>query len=65
MFRALIAVALVMTSTAAIAEARLVGDLARKGDKPLVDLPGLDTEYGVVRTSEGSRLRTIITRSRL
>ena len=47
---------------AARAEARLVGDLPRKEDKPLVDLPGLQTEYGAVRTSEGHRLRTILTR---
>ncbi len=47
---------------AASAEARLAGDLPRKERKPLVDLPGLHTEYGAVRTSEGHRLRTILTR---
>jgi predicted acyl esterase len=42
--------------------ARLVGDLPRKEAKPLQALPGLETEYGSVRTSEGVRLRTILTR---
>ncbi len=46
----------------ATAQARLVGDLPRKDDKPLVSLPGLESEYGVARTSEGVRLRTILTR---
>jgi pimeloyl-ACP methyl ester carboxylesterase len=46
----------------AFAQARLVGELPRKGNKPLVALPGLETEYGAVRTSEGVRLRTILTR---
>lgn len=36
--------------------------LARKDSKPLEDLPGLETEYGAVRTSDGVRLRTILTR---
>ncbi|HEX6218059.1 MAG TPA: alpha/beta hydrolase [Sphingomicrobium sp.] len=55
---------LLLLSTAAVAnaEARLVGDLPRKANKPLTDLPGLQTEYGVARTSEGTRLRTILTR---
>lgn len=50
---------------ATIAEAqsvRLVGDLPRKDNKPLVGLAGLETEYGSVRTSEGVRLRTILSR---
>src|SRR5688572_13230141 len=62
MLRVLVACALVTASSAALAQARLVGDLPRKDDKPLVSLPGLDTEYGVVRTSDGVRLRTILTR---
>ena len=44
------------------AQARLVGDLPRKESKPLISLNGIETEYGQVRTSEGTRLRTIITR---
>jgi dipeptidyl aminopeptidase/acylaminoacyl peptidase len=55
---------LLLISTAAVAQAEthLVGDLPRKAAKPLTDLPGIETEYGVVRTSEGTRLRTILTR---
>ena len=49
-------------SVEAFAQSRLVGDLPRKDNKPLTELPGLETEYGVVRTSEGTRLRTILTR---
>ena len=62
MFRLLVACALAAVSASAFAEPRLVGDLPRKDNKPLVALPGLDTEYGVVRTSEGVRLRSIVTR---
>ena len=39
-----------------------MGDLPRKEAKPLVSLPGLETEYGAVRMSEGIHLRTILTR---
>ena len=53
---------LVSTAVTAHAESRLVGDLPRKANKPLEALAGVETEYGVVRTSEGVRLRTIITR---
>ena len=61
--RIAIATALLLAAgTAAAAESRLTGDLPRKDDKPLEDLPGLETEYGSVRTSEGVRLRTIVTR---
>jgi pimeloyl-ACP methyl ester carboxylesterase len=49
-------------STGALAQARLVGDLPRKDAKALISLPGLETEYGEFRTSEGIRLRTILTR---
>jgi dienelactone hydrolase len=58
----LLLLALAFSATAASAEVRLTGDLPRKASKALVDLPGLQTEYGSVRTSEGTRLRTIITR---
>jgi pimeloyl-ACP methyl ester carboxylesterase len=57
----LLLVALSVPSAAA-AQARLVGDLSRKGAKPLVHLAGVETEYGVVRTSDGTRLRMILTR---
>lgn len=53
---------LLVGSNAAFAQARLVGDLPRKDAKALVSLPGLETEYGQVRTSEGTKLRTILTR---
>lgn len=62
MMRVTVAALLALTASAALAEARLVGDLPRKDGKALVDLPGLETEYGQVRTSEGTRLRTILTR---
>jgi pimeloyl-ACP methyl ester carboxylesterase len=59
----ILSLALIATASAAQAETRLVGDLPRKDPaKPLEALPGVETEYGVVRTSEGVRLRTIITR---
>ena len=53
---------LLFSASAAAGQANLVGDLPRKENKPLVALPGLQTEYGSVRTSEGVRLRTILTR---
>ena len=62
MIKIAIAAALVLAPTLASAQSRLTGDLPRKDDKPLESLPGLETEYGSVRTSEGLRLRTIITR---
>src|SRR6185503_18929092 len=62
MLKSLVAAFLIAWPAAAVAEARLVGDLPRKANKPLVDLPGLETEYGMVRTSESTRLRTILTR---
>ncbi len=62
MIRIAIAAALLLAPASASAASRLVGDLPRKEAKPLENLPGVDTEYGSVRTSEGVRLRTIITR---
>ena len=62
MLRVMVALVLVTTSGAALAQARLAGNLPRKDGKPLVSLSGVETEYGAVRTSEGIRLRTIITR---
>jgi pimeloyl-ACP methyl ester carboxylesterase len=63
MFRAIMCL-LIAAASAAAAEAhvRIVGDLPRKDGKPPVALPGLETEYGLIRTSEGIRLRTILTR---
>jgi pimeloyl-ACP methyl ester carboxylesterase len=62
MLRSFVALALLTMSVGAAAETRLVGDLPRKDNKPLTSLPGLDVEYGVVRTSDGVRLRSILTR---
>lgn len=38
------------------------GDLPRKAARALEDTPGLETLYSQIRTSEGVRLRTILTR---
>jgi len=62
MLRLFVAASLFLTPVATGASVRLVGDLPRKDGKALVDLPSLETEYGQVRTSEGTRLRTILTR---
>lgn len=51
-----------LTAVPAVAQSRLVGDLPRKGGKALEALPGLETEFGAVTTSENVRLRTILTR---
>ena len=62
MFRWLVGVSIILSAGAAEAQARLVGDLPRKDGKALVELPNLETEYGHVRTTDGIRLRTILTR---
>ena len=62
MLRILLASLLIAAPAPAFAEARLTGDLPRKDGKPLEALAGVDTEYGQIRTSDGVRLRTIITR---
>ena len=62
MLRWLVGISIVMSAAAAQAQARLVGDLPRKDAKALVELPGLETEYGQIRTTEGFRLRSILTR---
>lgn len=54
--------ALALFAQPVFAQTRLAGDLPHKPDQPLEGTPGLETEYGVVRTSEGLRLRTIVTR---
>ena len=63
MLRLLVAIALFTAPSPSFGEARQIGDLPRKDGKALVDLPGLETEYGSFRTSEGIRLRTILTRA--
>ena len=62
MRHAILSLLLVTAAATAGAQTRLVGDLPRKDGKPLVDIAGLETEYGEVRTGEGIRLRTILTR---
>ena len=54
--------ALLTAASADAQTARLAGDLPRKEARPLQRIAGLETEYGAVRTSEGYRLRTILTR---
>ena len=51
-----------LLASAVSAEVRQTGDLPRRDGAPLHDHPGLETEYGQVRTSDGLRLRTIVTR---
>lgn len=61
--RSTVALALIVLGTsAAHADSVLVGDLPRTKQRPLEALPGLDTEMGVLRTPDGTRLRTIVTR---
>ncbi len=55
-------IALMLLSGVAQAQTRLTGDLPRKQATPLESTPGLETEYGAVRVSDGYRLRTIVTR---
>src|SRR5687767_11543569 len=57
-----LALLLLTAAVTANAQTRLVGDLPRKDARALVQLLGLETEYGQVQTSDGFRLRTILTR---
>ncbi len=47
---------------AAHAESTVSGDLPRRDARPLEQIPGLDSHYGVLQTRDGTRLRTILTR---
>ena len=62
MLRSVLLLLMLAAPVEAGAQSRLVGDLPRKDGKALEALPGVETEYGMVRTSEGVRLRTILTR---
>jgi pimeloyl-ACP methyl ester carboxylesterase len=53
---------LALAADAANAQTRMTGDLPRKVSTPLETTPGLETEYGLVRVSDGYRLRAIVTR---
>ena len=46
----------------AAADSMLSGDLPRRDDRPLEEILGLDSRYGVLKTPDGVRLRTILTR---
>ena len=41
-----------------------MGGLARKDAKPVESIPGVSSEYGSMRTRNGTRLRTIVTKPR-
>ncbi|PQA85628.1 alpha/beta fold hydrolase [Hyphococcus luteus] len=56
------ALALSPIAPASAAEGDMVGGLARKTDRPLENMDGFSSDYGVAETSDGARLRTIITR---
>lgn len=58
----LAATAIAVLATPAQAESSISGDLPRKGDRPLENLPGVDSRYGLLETKDGLRLRTITTR---
>jgi pimeloyl-ACP methyl ester carboxylesterase len=58
----LILLSLVSAAPAAAQPTTLSGDLPRKDQRPLQAVLGLVVEYGSVRTSEGYRLRTILSR---
>jgi hypothetical protein len=63
MLRLLFVILVITTPSVAAAQAWLIGDLPRKDEsRPLETLQGLETEYGSIRTTEGIRLRTIMTR---
>lgn len=44
-----------------VAESTLTGDLPRRENRPLEEIPGVDSLYAVLRTPDGTRLRTIVT----
>jgi dienelactone hydrolase len=46
----------------AVAESTMTGDLPRRDGRPLEEIPGVDSRYGVLETADGRRLRTILTR---
>ena len=58
---ALLVCAALLAPPCAVAATTVVGDLPRAADRPLESLPGVDTEYGVLRIGGDTRLRTIVT----
>lgn len=58
---ALLAVALGLAAPVDAAS-RIEGDLDRRGERPLEEITGVDSVYGVLETPDGVRLRTVLTR---
>ncbi len=48
-------------AAAATGESTLTGDLARRGDRALEEIPGVDSHYSVLDTPDGTKLRSILT----
>ncbi len=59
---ALFAITATACSQAQAADSQvMIGGLARDADRPLEKIPGVTSHYGMVETSDGARLRTILT----
>jgi pimeloyl-ACP methyl ester carboxylesterase len=54
--------AIAATATPVTGASTLEGELARRDGRPLEAIAGVDSAYGVLRTSDGLALRTIVTR---
>ena len=46
----------------ATAESTISGDLPRRENRPLEEIAGLDSHYGVLTATDGARLRSVLTR---
>ncbi len=51
-----------LTNPALAAPATMTGDLPRRSNSPLENMPGLEIEYASITARDGTRLRAIITR---
>lgn len=51
-----------LTAVPAAGDSVLAGDLPRENGRPLEEIAGLESLYGVLDTSDGTRLRTILTK---
>lgn len=58
----LMAAALLFMAVPLSAQTEITGDLPRPAGKPLEATPGLETQYSVVRATDGTKLRMILTR---
>jgi dienelactone hydrolase len=54
--------AALLASPATRGASTVIGDLPRAADRPAEAMPGVDTELGVLRVGDDTRLRTIVTR---